>query len=35
MGAIDARLGTMIVLSVTGIGAFNTLQNWALEAYRR
>src|ERR1700686_2902493 len=25
------RLGTMIVLSVTGIGAFNTLQYWALE----
>jgi len=30
-GAIRARLGTMIVLSVTGIGAFNTLQYWALE----
>ena len=29
--AIRARLGTMIVLSVTGIGAFNTLQYWALE----
>src|SRR5258708_7576155 len=29
--AIHARLGTMIVLSVTGIGAFNTLQYWALE----
>jgi drug/metabolite transporter (DMT)-like permease len=28
---IRARLGTMIVLSVTGIGAFNTLQYWALE----
>src|SRR5215216_4934376 len=27
--AIRARLGTMIVLSVTGIGAFNTLQYWA------
>src|SRR3982075_729235 len=30
-GAIRARLGTMIVLSVTGIGAFNSLQYWALE----
>jgi drug/metabolite transporter (DMT)-like permease len=30
-GAIRARLGTMIVISVTGIGAFNTLQYWALE----
>jgi drug/metabolite transporter (DMT)-like permease len=30
-GAIRARLGMMIVLSVTGIGAFNTLQYWALE----
>src|SRR6202158_700305 len=30
-GAIRARLGTMIVLSVTGISAFNTLQYWALE----
>src|SRR5258708_29798031 len=30
-GAIRARLGTMIVLSVTGIGAFNTLQYWALQ----
>jgi drug/metabolite transporter (DMT)-like permease len=30
-GAIRARLGTMIVLSVTGIGGFNTLQYWALE----
>jgi len=29
--AIHARLGTMIVLSVAGIGAFNTLQYWALE----
>src|SRR6478736_8541107 len=29
--AIRARLGTMIVLSITGIGAFNTLQYWALE----
>src|SRR3984893_15447664 len=30
-GAIRARLGTMIVLSVTGIGGFNTMQYWALE----
>ena len=30
-GAIRASLGIMIVLSVTGIGAFNTLQYWALE----
>jgi drug/metabolite transporter (DMT)-like permease len=30
-GAIRARLGTMIVISVIGIGAFNTLQYWALE----
>ncbi|HEY3031898.1 MAG TPA: DMT family transporter [Bradyrhizobium sp.] len=30
-GAIRAGFGTMIVLSVTGIGAFNTLQYWALE----
>lgn len=29
--AIRARLGTMIILSVTGIGAFNTMQYWALE----
>jgi drug/metabolite transporter (DMT)-like permease len=29
--AIRARLGIMMVLSVTGIGAFNTLQYWALE----
>lgn len=29
--AIRSRLGTMVVLSVTGIGAFNTLQYWALE----
>src|SRR5438270_1884791 len=29
--AIRARLGTMVVLSVTGISAFNTLQYWALE----
>src|SRR5450755_3916246 len=30
-GAIRGRLGVMIVLSVTGIGVFNTLQYWALE----
>jgi drug/metabolite transporter (DMT)-like permease len=30
-GAIRERLGTMIVLSVTGVAAFNTLQYWALE----
>jgi drug/metabolite transporter (DMT)-like permease len=30
-GAIRGHLGTMIVLSVTGIGVFNTLQYWALE----
>jgi drug/metabolite transporter (DMT)-like permease len=30
-GAIRARLGTMIVISVTGIGVFNTLQYWSLE----
>ncbi|MGJ5178617.1 DMT family transporter [Bradyrhizobium oligotrophicum] len=29
--AIRSRLGIMIVLSVTGIGAFNTLQYWSLE----
>jgi drug/metabolite transporter (DMT)-like permease len=29
--AIRERLGTMIVLSVTGVAAFNTLQYWALE----
>jgi drug/metabolite transporter (DMT)-like permease len=29
--AIRGRLGMMIVLSITGIGAFNTLQYWALE----
>jgi drug/metabolite transporter (DMT)-like permease len=28
---IRARLGMMILLSVTGIGGFNTLQYWALE----
>src|SRR6202171_2996057 len=30
-GAIRSHLGTMIVLSITGIAAFNTLQYWALE----
>src|SRR5213595_2239736 len=30
-GAIRAKLGMMVVLSVTGIGAFNTMQYWALE----
>jgi drug/metabolite transporter (DMT)-like permease len=29
--AIRGRLGLMIVISITGIGAFNTLQYWALE----
>jgi drug/metabolite transporter (DMT)-like permease len=29
--AIRRHLGTMVVLSVTGISAFNTLQYWALE----
>src|SRR5438105_9214702 len=29
--AIRTRLGIMILLSITGIGAFNTLQYWALE----
>jgi len=29
--AIRGRLGTMVVLSVTGISAFKTLQYWALE----
>ena len=29
--AIRGKLGTMVVLSITGIGAFNTLQYWALE----
>src|SRR6188474_3805783 len=29
--AIRGGLGVMIVLSITGIGAFNTLQYWALE----
>ena len=30
-GTIRARLGTLIMISVIGIGAFNTLQYWALE----
>jgi drug/metabolite transporter (DMT)-like permease len=29
--AIRARLGIMVLVSVVGIGAFNTLQYWALE----
>jgi drug/metabolite transporter (DMT)-like permease len=29
--AIRSQLGTMVVLSITGIAAFNTLQYWALE----
>ncbi|HEU0084504.1 MAG TPA: DMT family transporter, partial [Bradyrhizobium sp.] len=29
--AIRGRLGIMVLLSVTGIGGFNTLQYWALE----
>ncbi|MGJ4941861.1 DMT family transporter [Bradyrhizobium sp. HKCCYLS1011] len=29
--AIRSHLGLMIVLSITGIGAFNTLQYWSLE----
>jgi drug/metabolite transporter (DMT)-like permease len=29
--AIREKLGTMIVLSITGIAAFNTLQYWSLE----
>jgi drug/metabolite transporter (DMT)-like permease len=29
--AIRSRLGIMILLSITGVGAFNTLQYWALE----
>src|SRR5512139_3497528 len=28
---IRDKLGIMIVLSITGIGAFNTMQYWALE----
>ncbi len=30
-GAIRRRFGMMVLLSVTGIGGFNTLQYWALE----
>jgi drug/metabolite transporter (DMT)-like permease len=30
-GAIRASLGTLIIISVAGIGVFNTLQYWALE----
>ena len=30
-GAIRGRLGTMVILSITGISAFNTMQYWALE----
>src|SRR4029077_3934532 len=30
-GALRGRLGIMIALSIPGIGAFNTLQYWALE----
>jgi drug/metabolite transporter (DMT)-like permease len=30
-GAIRGRLGLMVFLSIAGIGAFNTLQYWALE----
>src|SRR5436305_3320610 len=30
-GAIRQRLGMMVLLSITGIGGFNTLQYWALE----
>jgi drug/metabolite transporter (DMT)-like permease len=29
--AIRGKLGIMIILSITGIGAFNTMQYWALE----
>jgi drug/metabolite transporter (DMT)-like permease len=29
--AIRSKLGLMVVLSITGIGCFNTLQYWALE----
>lgn len=29
--AIRRHLGTMVILSITGIGAFNTMQYWALE----
>src|SRR6201994_1080025 len=30
-GAIRGKLGVMILVSVTGIGVFNTLQYWSLE----
>src|ERR1700761_4246046 len=30
-GAIRAKLGILLIVSATGIGAFNTLQYWALE----
>ena len=30
-GAIRGKLGIMVILSVTGISAFNTMQYWALE----
>ena len=30
-GAIRGKLGIMIILSITGISAFNTMQYWALE----
>jgi drug/metabolite transporter (DMT)-like permease len=30
-GAIRSRLGTMVLLSVTGVGAFTSLQYWSLE----
>src|ERR1700761_1149001 len=30
-GAIRGKLGVMLIISFTGIGAFNTLQYWALE----
>src|SRR5262249_52404225 len=30
-GAIRSKLSLMVVLSITGVGAFNTLQYWALE----
>src|ERR1700761_8078051 len=29
-GTIRSRLGTMVLLSVTGIGVFNALQYWSL-----
>jgi drug/metabolite transporter (DMT)-like permease len=30
-GAIRSRLGTMVLLSLTGVGAFTSLQYWSLE----